>query len=303
MAEERLIDDDLDKNKKYRIRVNEDGEEELIIDESVTEEQPRNEVLFDVEESEEEDEEAAAMTPEQLAARREREQREQLERQQKLNELLNSAESDIENAAYSTALDSLEKAGELGGEDGRRGMLYMRAYTKDFTDYSMIVNAAKSAEDVKNHADAESKRALLERAETPLEEGIAALRATVTDLNRRNEEAKAERNVRLIADRKAAIIFLVLTLVPFVLFTSLCAYFAGIIYTVSTGLYLILTIVFAVLAFVSLIALAFAARRLNITCRRMRMNRRNTSTRLGRELLGEQAKLRAYIAVLSALRD
>lgn len=303
MAEERLIDDDLNKNKKYRIRVNEDGEEELIIDAPTDDEQTEGQMLFDVEEVEEEDEEAAAMTPEQLAARREKEQREELERQLKLGALLESAQRDIENGAWSTALDSLAKADELGGEEGRKGLLSMRAYTRDFTDYTLIVDAAKSAEDVREHGDADSKKQILDRAGASLEEGIASLRGKVASLDRRNEDAKAERGVRLKASRNRAIIFFILAIIPLAAFASLCGYYAGIIYTVSTGLYLILTIVFASLAFVSLIAAAFAARRLNIACRRVRMNRRNTSTKLGRELLGEQAKLRAYIAVLSALRS
>lgn len=302
MAEERTIDDDLDRNKKYRIRVNEDGEEELIIDGDEEEELPREEVLFDVEEFAEEDEEAAVMTPEQLAARREKEEREKRERQEKLNKYLDDAQKDIENAAYSTALDCLNKAQEMGGEEGRTGILFMRAYTKDFTDYSMIVNAAKSADDVKEYADAESKKVFFNKAGSALEEGIAVLRTKVAELDKQNEEAKAERAVRLKAGRRNAILFFVLALVPLAVFASLCGYYASIIYTVSTGLYLILTIVFASLAFVSLIGLAFAARRLNITCRRVRLNKRNTSTKLGRELLGEQAKLRAYIAVYSALK-
>ncbi|MDE7087838.1 MAG: hypothetical protein K2O67_06570, partial [Clostridia bacterium] len=78
--------------------------------------------------------------------------------------------------------------------------------------------------------------------------------------------------------------------------------FASVMYTVSNGLYLGLTIGFGVAAFITLIAAAFAARRINITCRRVKMNKRNTSTQLGRDLLAEQAKLKAFIAVYSALK-
>ena len=66
MAEERLIDDD--KDKKYKIRKNADGEDELYIDDT-EEETVQEEVNFLVPEAEEDDEEAAVMTPEQLAAR------------------------------------------------------------------------------------------------------------------------------------------------------------------------------------------------------------------------------------------
>ncbi|MDE6076049.1 MAG: hypothetical protein K2G26_06400, partial [Clostridia bacterium] len=79
-------------------------------------------------------------------------------------------------------------------------------------------------------------------------------------------------------------------------------YFGSVIYSVSTGTYLILTCVFGGLTFIALIALAFAARYLNITCRRVRLNKRNTSTQLGRDLLAEQAKLKALIAVYAVLK-
>ena len=68
MAEERLIDDD--KDKKYRIKINADGEEELVINEDA-EEQTENveEVAFEAPEQEDNDEEAAVLTPEQYAAK------------------------------------------------------------------------------------------------------------------------------------------------------------------------------------------------------------------------------------------
>ena len=44
MAEERLIDED--KDKKYRIKINADGEEELVIEGG--EQQPEEEAVFDV---------------------------------------------------------------------------------------------------------------------------------------------------------------------------------------------------------------------------------------------------------------
>lgn len=77
MAEERLIDDD--KDRKYKIRKNADGEDELVIDAAPEEEEPAEEIGFEVPELED-DEEAAVMTPEQLAAReRAREEAEEKE--------------------------------------------------------------------------------------------------------------------------------------------------------------------------------------------------------------------------------
>ena len=75
MAEERLIDDD--KDRKYKIRKNENGEEELVISPQDGEEENAEEVSFEVPDFDTDDEEAAVMTPEQLAARqRQREEEE-----------------------------------------------------------------------------------------------------------------------------------------------------------------------------------------------------------------------------------
>ena len=80
MAEERLIDDD--KDRKYKIRVNEDGEEELIIAPQTAAEEAA-EIDFEVPDFDDDDEEAAVMTPEQLAARQRRREEEAARRAQK----------------------------------------------------------------------------------------------------------------------------------------------------------------------------------------------------------------------------
>ena len=80
MAEERLIDDD--KDRKYKIRVNEDGEEELIIAPQTAAEEAA-EIDFEVPDFDDDDEEAAVMTPEQLAARQRRREEEAARRAKK----------------------------------------------------------------------------------------------------------------------------------------------------------------------------------------------------------------------------
>ena len=82
MAEERLIDDD--KDRKYKIRVNEDGEEELIIAPQTAAEEAA-EIDFEVPDFDDDDEEAAVMTPEQLAARQRRREEEAARRAKKFS--------------------------------------------------------------------------------------------------------------------------------------------------------------------------------------------------------------------------
>lgn len=301
MAEERLIDDD--KDKKYRIKVNADGEEELVIEEG-KEETAENaeEVAFEAPEVEENDEDAAVMTPEQYALKLEQEKKEREERQAKARDLVKKAEADLKVEKYATALDYLEQAEELDSENGDIYALRMRVYTRDFTDYTQVSQAAENAEGVAKYADGEVKAAISKKASATLDENISSLRNQVVALNKQNEEKKAERAVKFKAERKTAIIFFACAFALLALSASLCGYFASVIYTVSTGKYLVLTCVFGALSAIMLLVLAFAARRLNVACRRIRLNNRNTSTSLGRELLEKQAQLKAFIQIRDSLK-
>ena len=303
MAEERLIDDD--KDKKYRIKINEDGEQELVIDESQApqEVQPVEEVSFEAPENYEQDEEAASLTPEQYAQKLEQLKKDREERRAKACELVKNAEKDAALEKYATALEYLAKAEELDSENGDIYALRMAVYTRDFTDFEQITDAAESAEGVKKYTTAEVKHELYKKAEKKLEENIAKLRGKVKSLNDENEKKKAERAVKFTADRNKAIIIFGCIFALFAASVSLCGYFASIIYTVSTGLYLALTITFAAVSFVLIIACAFAARNLLISLRRLKMNGKNTSTSLGRELLEQQARLKAFIDVRDSLKD
>lgn len=289
MAEERLIDDDIDKSRKYRVLVGDDGEKELYIDEPAR----KDEIVFEVPEEQPEEE------GDDLAARRERE-RERLSAEGERQ--IAAAEEDIANARYSTALEHIARAEKCGESRANLGMLYMRAYTKNFTDFAVITSAAEHAEDIKD-APREQKDEILSRSGEPLAEGIDRLRTDVTDLDARNESAKAERAAVLKVVRNKWLAIFFATLLPLIACIALSAWFSSVMYTVSTGLYLILTVVFAVLALLLLVAWAFAFRKLLTALRRLRANSRNTSTKLGRELLSKQAQLRAYIAVYNALRN
>lgn len=301
MAEERLIDDD--KDKKYRIAINADGEEELVIEEGKEEEaENAEEVAFEAPEAEDGDEEAAIMTPEQYALKLEREKKEREERQAKARELVEKAEAELKAEKYATALEYLERAEEFDGESGDVYALRMRVYTLDFTDFTQVSKAAENVEGVKNYASAEVKAATYKKACTALDDNIASLRGKVIALNKENEEKKAERAVRFKAERKNALIFFACAFALLAAAAGLCGYFATIIYTVSTGKYLILTCVFGGISVLLLLLVAFAARMLNVACRRIRLNNRNTSTSLGRELLEKQAQLKAFIEIRDCLK-
>ncbi len=108
--------------------------------------------------------------------------------------------------------------------------------------------------------------------------------------------------MKFISDRNKALVVFCLTFAATLIFAGLAIYFATIIHAVRDNRNLIITIVFAAVAVIGLICSVFAARRLITTSRRVRLNKRNTATKLGRELLSEQAKLKSFVAVYNALK-
>lgn len=298
MAEERLIDDD--KDKKYRIRVNADGEEELVVETNPEQEEAEHEEIA-LDAPEEEDDDEKLLTPEQLAAKREREEKLLQEQRERVEKLIASAKADCAAGKFSTALEYLEQAEETDGDNGEIYLLRMKAYTSNFSDFSQAIKAAESAEKVKELTSSPLREEAYAVASPALESKIAELRESVTSLNKENEEKKAERAVVFKSSQKCAIITFCALFGLFAVLCGACGYFASVIYSVANGTNLILTCVFGGLAFAAFIALVLVARWLNIACRRVRLNNKNTSTALGREFLAKQADLKACIAIRDAL--
>ncbi len=302
MAEERLIDDD--KDKKYRFIINADGEEELVVkdDDEAEAEQPEKEVYFDVPEVTEDNEEEVVMTPEQLAAKRAKLEKEQKEIMDKAQELIKKAEKDLKLNRFATALEYLEQSEELYPENGDLYALRLAAYTRNYTDFTQIVQASESADGITKYTSEEAKAEIFSKTSAALENNIAELRSEVSELNEENEEKKKIRAEKFKKDRNITLIVFCVAAAVLAGLGVCTGVFASLILSVPNNTYLILTCVFGGLTFIALIGAAFAARWLNITCRRLRLNKRNTSTKLGRELLGKQEKLKAFLAVYAAVK-
>lgn len=300
MAEERLFDDD--KDKKYKIVTNENGEEELIIDAGGEEENAEPEVTLS-DYPEEEDEKKRVMTDEQLEEIKKREEEEKKQKEEEALKLCESAAKDCRAQKFSTALDSLESAEEICPETGEIYALRLVAYTKNFTDFTQIVNAAEGADKIAELLKADRKEELYALSKDKLEANITSLRNEITALDKENEEKKAERKVKFVKDRNTALLYFCIALTCFVALAAVTIYFSTVIFTVNTGLYLTLTCVFGVLALVAMIGTAIAARFLITALRRLSANKRNISTQLGRDLLAKQADLKAFLAVNAALKN
>lgn len=294
MAEERLIDDD--KDKKYRFRINEKGEEELIIDDGANEDAPAEEaeISFDEAASEYQFSDDGTEGEEITAAQRE-----------KLSALLDSARADVDEGRYSTALESIETARAILPEDGELCALRLEAYTCRFTEYPdrILPDAADAARDVKKYSSAQAKKDMFSRAGGKLRAMIAQLKEQAQEVSAVNEQKKAERAEIFLADRKKALVRFICAAVPFVAFLVLACVFSTMLFADMTGRFIVLTAVFGGLAFISFIILAFMSRFLNIAARRVRLNRDNSRTEIGRKYLAISGRLDALQEIYDCLSE
>lgn len=293
MAEERLID--TDKDKKYRIRKNADGEDELYIDES-SEEQEVEEVAFLV------DDEGEKASDEDYAEQYAQSGEERAKREEEIEFLICSARRECQEGRFATAADYLEKATDLDSQNGEIYALQLIIYTRNFTDYSQINEAIKYTEGLEKYTSAKVKAELFARAESGLKENISGLQSTVNTLSEENEKQKATRAKRFVADRnKSAITFSILFAV-FAVLAGVAVYCYLNIHSVKTHEYLIAAIILTAVAAVALIASGVVLRRLVTASRRVRLNNKDSSTELGRNLLARRAELNAFTAIYEALK-
>lgn len=297
MAEERLIDDDLNKDKKYRIRKNADGEDELYIDDSVQEEIEEFEaVSFDVPEFSEGDEE---LTPEQIAAA-EQEMRTRAERiRGALAINLEKAQSKLMQADFNGALESADAALQIDPTCGAAWALKLQSLTKNFTDLEQIDDCIEGAENIKRFCSDEQKSELAELSD-PLKKRVEQLEEQAAAMHVEVEQKKAERRAPFIANRNKAVKWFCITGVPFVacLIAALALAISLIDLVEIYGINLILTIVFAALTVIFFIASIFTSNRMWGALKKVSQNEKNSSTKLGRDyenLLAEIKKLNTVL--------
>lgn len=296
MAEERLIDDD--KDRKYKIRKNADGEDELYTDEPA-----EDEVSFEVPEFYEDDEEAAVMTPEQLAAREKAREEEEKNRKQKLLELTSRAKELMAEGDFAGALNASEEAEELDSENGEVYALQLIASLKNFNDFSDLEPAAKAARGVEKFCGAEQKAELLKEGGGKLKAEAEKTAQSAEKLGAENDEKKAERRGAFKERRKRAAGYFAATGVPFVLFLIVAAVMSGFMYSRKDGVLVIVTIVFFALAGLCFIASLFTARKLWDAVRNYKRNESNLYTKIGREYEQTREKLLQLNAIYAAFND
>ncbi|MCI9407852.1 MAG: hypothetical protein HFK06_05805 [Clostridia bacterium] len=294
MAEERLIDDD--KDRKYRIRVNENGEEELeIIDPDDVDEEP----VFDMPDYEEDDEEAAILTPEQLAERERIKAEEERARAEKLSAFLDSAKEKLFEGDYEGANYAVTQAEEYGKTSGELFCLKLKVLTRDLTEFLNLEECAEAADGVKEYADETLKEEF--RGKTgKLEALISDAEAKTEALREKNEAGKDERRETFASSKKRAFIALLCTLVPFTALLIVTLVFTTFMFADANGVYLVATIVLAALSVIMFIATVVTSKKFWSAARDVKLNEKDTSTKLGREYLENKTQYELLKRIYSA---
>ena len=297
MAEERLIDDD--KDRKYKIRKNADGEDELYIDIEEGEEQEES-VEFEVPEFETDDEEAAVLTPEQFAERERLKKEEEAKKREKVGGLLSHARSLIAEQSYEGALYCITEAEELIENDGEIAAVKLLAVTENLRSFSGE-DVADAVEGVENYSTAEHRAELSEHL-NKLNAQADGLSKEVEDLKITNEEKKAERREVFLNKRKKSLIFFAAAAVPFLVFLILGIYYATIMHAVKDGRNIIYTFVFFGIAGALFVVLLFAAHMLWDSAKKVSLNEKNSSTQIGRQYESKREQLSLILRVITALK-
>ncbi len=294
MAEERLVDDD--KDRKYRIRVNENGEEELeIIDPDDVDEEP----VFDMPDYEEDDEEAAILTPEQLAERERIKAEEERARAEKLSAFLDSAKEKLSEGDYEGANYAVTQAEEYGKTSGELFCLKLKVLTRDLTEFLNLEECAEAADGVKEYAD-ETLKEEFKGKTGKLETLISDAEAKTEALREKNEAGKDERRETFASSKKRAFIALLCTLVPFTALLIVTLVFTTFMFADANGVYLVATIVLAALSVIMFIATVVTSKKFWSAARDVKLNEKDTSTKLGREYLENKTQYELLKRIYSA---
>ena len=268
MAEERLVDDD--KDRKYRIRINDDGEEELELADYA--EEPEGSVPeYGFEEDERQSERELALR-EEAASRR-------------ALDLLRKAEALGEEGQTDYAIVTLDSARRQCERIGGIYPLEIKLLTGGFTGLSRLDEVAELTPKLKEHCSPAERREVFAALAPVCEREIAEQEGKNRELAEENEQKKAERRIRFKARLNRAAIAFACAAVPFVIFMCAGIGFATVMRSDLSGAYMAATIAMFVLAAAAFVLSAAFARPLAKYARRMRRNEDDNSTALGRSLI------------------
>ena len=289
MAEERLIDDD--KDRKYKIRINENGEEELVvIDNEEEEEVPVYGVVTDEDEG---------LTEEQIAQNAAKRREAAL---RKAEEYKAAAREKMEEGDFEGAQYSLTEAAELTEYDGELYYLQLKAYSRGMTNFLDLQKCVDAAAGVREYSDGEQKEELLSLSE-PLQARIKQFEEQYKKLNEENERGKAERRETFADAKKRAAIVFGCTAVPFVALFVLAIVFSSMMFSDLSEIYIVLTIAFSIAAVIALFVTIFTFYRFWSANRKVKLNEMDEATKIGREFISCSEELENLKGIYSSFAN
>lgn len=289
MAIEEFKDDD--KNRKYRIRINEYGEEELEIINPEDEEEDEQERAveagadFEVPEFTEDDESVTGLTPEQLYIERMRREQEREKASADAMELIEKAAALFKEGKTEYALISLDSAQKTFEEQAEIYPLKLEVLTKKYTDFSRIDECLTLTDNYTKYVSAENKAEYSDKHAKKLLAEIERVQAQNESIHEENEQKKAERRVRFKERFKRTLRNFFFAFIPFIVLLAIGIGFSTVMFSVDTGELFVVTIVFFALAFIMFIVSILLARPLAREIMHLYVNERDSSTALGRTYL------------------
>lgn len=285
MAEERLIDED--KDRKYRIRLNENGDEEMVaIDDTDVDAEP-DIPFYEIVSDEEND----GLTVDEVLARKRQRQEDMRARAEALKD---EGREKLAMGDYEGALTALEEASRNTEYDGELYFMLLKARTRDMTEFSSLSECAEASEGVREYSTPEQKGELREKT-AKLEEYIAEVEKKREALSKENESGKAERRTLFVGKFRRATVIFAIAAVLFAALAVTAIVCASMLYADKEGLFIILTAVFGGGAAVALIVTAFTLHSFLNARRKVKLNESDSSTAVGRRFLecdGEYSYLR-----------
>ncbi len=291
MAEERLIDDDLNKDKKYRIRKNADGEDELYVDDSV-EETFGDEVQFEVQGDEEGVQQIAESASPAHSA--------QPEADAVCLEAVSAAKTCMEEGDYDGALRYIDEAHNANPYSGPAWAVKLSAQTRQLTDFSSP-DLEETAKNVAMYCSDDEKSVLAENSAL-LEKKIIELEERAASLHVEVERKKEERRGVFLADRKRSVLWFSLTAVPFLVCLIVALSFASVMFARQDGLNMIIMIIFACISALFFISSMFTGHNLWAAMKKVSLNEQNSSTKLGREYESVRSQAEKLNTVLHSFK-
>ena len=297
--EERIIDDEY--GRGIRMKKTKDGYVDVtdaLADETVDEEEGGEELAFEFPELDEDDEDLVGLSPEEAAALRKRKQEEAEARQKEYADLVKYGNILLEEGSFKSAELKFEKALQLDQIATEASVGYWRAKTENFANPDVLMGeyvesgyenlefdlGYEAVEIIKQeHKDAFQKRYdELTAEEDPLEETV--------------REKQAERREILNPRLKKAWIAFGVSGVPFFVALILTAFFAFKIPTVSTGAFILPTVICGAVALIAFVVFGVFINKLINAGRIYRANESIGATDDGKRLLEirEYKELYAY---------